>query len=264
VSGGRLLQSENPVDDVIALLQFYQALGIERLPLDISLKRRQRGVSAVPSAVRVSGPETMTVSERATAYTFGLPSADEKAGLLASLRAEIGDCTRCALSASRKNIVFGEGTPNAGLMFIGEGPGEEEDISSRPFVGKAGVLLTRLIEKMELQRSNVYIANVVKCRPPENREPEADEVATCKPFLEGQIDIIRPKVIVTLGRVALQSLMDNTSLKISGVRGRFLEYRGIPVMPTFHPAYLLRNPAEKWKTWADAQKALERLSADRA
>ncbi len=262
--GDTLLQANNPVDDVIALLEYYQALGIERLPLDISLKRRQRGVPVVPSAVSVPRFGTMTVSERATAYTGDLPSADEKAGLLASLRAEIGDCTRCALSTSRKNIVFGEGSPDAGLMFIGEGPGEEEDITSRPFVGNAGILLTRLIEKMELQRSYVYITNIVKCRPPENREPVADEVVTCKPFLERQIDIIRPKVIITLGRVALQSLMNNTSLKISGVRGRFFEYRGIPVMPTFHPAYLLRNPAEKWKTWADAQKALERLRADGA
>ncbi|TAN43210.1 MAG: uracil-DNA glycosylase [Nitrospirae bacterium] len=188
-------------------------------------------------------------------------SPEDKAKLLAELRDDIGDCRRCKLSEQRTNIVFGYGNPDAGLMFIGEAPGEDEDIQGIPFVGKAGMLLTRMIEKMELSRESVYIANVIKCRPPGNREPEEDELDTCRRFIERQIDIIGPQVIMTLGRIALQSLMRIRGIKITQARGKFLEYRGIPVMPTFHPAYLLRNPADKWKTWSDAQKALEKLNA---
>ncbi|MBI5638799.1 MAG: uracil-DNA glycosylase [Nitrospirae bacterium] len=171
----------------------------------------------------------------------------------------MGDCLRCNLSKNRKHIVFGEGNPSARLMFIGEAPGKEEDIQGLPFVGEAGMLLTRLIEKMGLKRADVYIANIVKCRPPMNRDPEKEEIATCRGFLERQIEIIQPEVIMTLGRIALQALMDNPELKISAVRGKFFDYRGIPVMPTFHPAYLLRSPGEKIKTWADAQKVMKRL-----
>lgn len=264
MSGLRPLSESNTVEDVISLLEYYQALGIERLPLDLPLTQA-KPVRTGPSAVslrRGGGPEPARTGK--PQREGHLAPVGEKTGLLASLREEIGDCTRCALSCMRKNIVFGEGNPDAGLMFIGEGPGEEEDIQARPFVGKAGVLLTRLIEKMELRRSDVYIANVVKCRPPENREPEAAEVATCKPFLEKQIEIIRPAVIITLGNVALQSLLNNPSLRITTARGHFIDYHGTPVMPTFHPAYLLRNPADKWKTWADAQKALERMHAGRS
>ncbi|MEJ2684478.1 MAG: uracil-DNA glycosylase [Candidatus Sulfobium sp.] len=166
---------------------------------------------------------------------------------------------RCKLSKQRKNIVFGDGNPDAALMFIGEGPGREEDIQGLPFVGDAGMLLTKLIEKMGLKRKDVYIANIVKCRPPGNRDPEEDEVATCRQFIEAQIEIIKPRVIMTLGRIALQTLLENPKLKISLSRGSFLDYRGVPVMPTFHPAYLLRNPKDKWLTWADAQKVMERL-----
>ncbi len=250
----------DPVADVIALLSYYEALGIERLPLDLA-------EAGLPPGVSVPAPVHQRREARAEAAVPVRPShgggtrAAGKADLLESLRKEIGDCTRCALSRTRKNIVFGEGNPEAALLFIGEGPGEDEDIQARPFVGKAGILLTRLIEKMELQRSDVYIANIVKCRPPENREPEAVEVATCKPFLERQIGIIRPRVIITLGNVALQSLLNNPLLRITASRGHFFDYQGIPVMPTFHPAYLLRNSADKWKTWADAQKALERVHA---
>lgn len=263
MSGSRPLSQGNTVDDVISLLEYYQALGIELLPLDLAPAepKTARSSPAAGNFRPADSPETAGAEEphhQGRAVTAG-----EKTGLLSRLREEIGACTRCALSCTRKNIVFGEGNPDAGLMFIGEGPGEEEDIQARPFVGKAGVLLTRLIEKMELQRSDVYIANIVKCRPPGNREPEAAEVATCKPFLEQQIGIIRPAVIITLGNVALQSLLNNPSLRITTARGHFIGYHGTPVMPTFHPAYLLRNPADKWKTWADAQKALERMHAVR-
>jgi DNA polymerase len=155
--------------------------------------------------------------------------------------------------------VFGEGTPEARLLFIGEAPGREEDIQGMPFVGEAGMLLTRLIEKMGLKRNDVYITNVIKCRPPMNRDPEDDEIETCMSFLEKQVEIIKPEMIITLGRIALQSTLANSRLKITLVRGNFFEYKGIPVMPIFHPAYLLRNPKDKWLTWSDVQKVMERM-----
>jgi DNA polymerase len=143
-------------------------------------------------------------------------------------------------------------------MFIGEAPGREEDIQGRPFVGDAGKLLTNLILKMGLRRDDVYIGNIIKCRPPQNRDPEEDEVLTCMPFIERQIEIISPRVIVALGRISAQTLI-GTKIPISKMRGRFFEFKGIPLMPTFHPAYLLRNPKDKWLVWEDAQKVIEKL-----
>ncbi|MFO7709542.1 MAG: uracil-DNA glycosylase [Desulfobacterales bacterium] len=169
---------------------------------------------------------------------------------LEAIRAEIGDCRRCKLSESRSRIVFGQGNPRARLMFIGEGPGQEEDRAGEPFVGAAGQLLTRIILAMNLTREAVYIANVVKCRPPGNRVPEPGEIATCQPFLERQIAAIRPEFICVLGACAAQSLL-RTAEPISRLRGRFSEFRGIQVMPTFHPAYLLRNPEKKREVWED-------------
>lgn len=177
---------------------------------------------------------------------------------LLTLREEIGDCKRCKLSKERKNIVFGEGSPEASLMFIGEAPGSEEDIQGRPFVGEAGQLLTRLILKMGFKREEVYIANIVKCRPPSNRDPEEDEIEACFPFLIKQIKIISPSIIVSLGRISARTLL-KTKISITKLRGRFYEYEGIPLMPTFHPAYLLRNPKDKWLVWSDMQQVLERL-----
>lgn len=177
---------------------------------------------------------------------------------LLALREEIGDCKRCKLSKQRKNIVFGEGSPEASLMFIGEAPGSEEDIQGRPFVGEAGQLLTRLIQKMGFKREEVYIANIVKCRPPSNRDPEEDEIEACSPFLIKQIEIISPSIIVSLGRISAWTLL-KTKISITKLRGRFYEYEGIPLMPTFHPAYLLRNPKDKWLVWSDMQQVLERL-----
>ncbi|OGW56285.1 MAG: hypothetical protein A2Y81_09435 [Nitrospirae bacterium RBG_13_43_8] len=182
-----------------------------------------------------------------------------KEASLKALREEIGDCRRCKLAAGRKNIVFGEGNPDARLMFVGEGPGREEDLQARPFVGDAGMLLTRLIEKMGFKREEVYIANIVKCRPPMNRDPERDEIESCRGFVERQIEIISPTVIITLGRISSQTLLGNATLKMTAVRGHFFDYRGIPLMPTFHPAYLLRNPKDKWLTWSDAQMVLDKL-----
>jgi uracil-DNA glycosylase family 4 len=246
-------------EDVKAMLEFYQAMGIERMSVELS----EPAAAATSGSVRPGNSGGRTVKTPDTAVTRE-PSGEEmhraeKAGLLKKLRDEIGECTRCKLSNQRKNIVFGDGNPNARLMFIGEGPGREEDLQGLPFVGDAGMVLTRLIEKMGLNRKDVYIANIVKCRPPGNRDPEEDEVATCRQFIEAQIEIIRPEVIMTLGRIALQTLLGNPKLKISAARGNFLEYRGIPVMPTFHPAYLLRNPRDKWLTWADARKVMEKL-----
>ncbi|MBI5196163.1 MAG: uracil-DNA glycosylase [Nitrospirae bacterium] len=188
----------------------------------------------------------------------GIYPLPDKDSALKTLREEIGDCKRCKLSSGRTNIVFGEGNPESELMFIGEGPGREEDLQARPFVGEAGTVLTNLIVKMGLRREDVYIANIVKCRPPMNRDPEEDEINSCMPFVQEQASIINPKVIIALGRISAQNLL-NTKTPISKLRGRFYEYDGIPVMPTFHPAYLLRNPKDKWLTWGDAQKVMEKL-----
>lgn len=237
--------------DIRSVLEFYEALGVGRIA--VRLPEKRRAVKAAPPLPARTEPPA------AGAASVSAVGAGERGGMLVELRNEIGDCKRCKLWKQRTNIVFGDGNASARLMFIGEGPGREEDLQGLPFVGDAGTLLTRLIEKMGLSRPDVYIANIVKCRPPMNRDPEDDEVATCRQFVERQIEIIRPEVIVTLGRVALQALKNNPKLKITAARGHFIEYDGIPLMPTFHPAYLLRNPGDKWKTWADAQKVMERL-----
>jgi uracil-DNA glycosylase len=170
-------------------------------------------------------------------------------------------CTRCKLCQKRKNIVFGEGDPKAQLMFVGEGPGEQEDIQGRPFVGKAGQLLDRMIEAIGLSRQQVYIANAVKCRPPGNRNPEPDEIEACSPFLHRQLNVIRPKIIVALGKFAAQTLLQ-TDERISQLRGRFHTYRGAKLMPTFHPAYLLRNPGSKREAWMDLQIVAKELGIE--
>jgi DNA polymerase len=175
---------------------------------------------------------------------------------LEDIRRELGDCRRCKLASTRTNIVFGEGDPEAELMFVGEGPGADEDATGRPFVGRAGQLLTKMIEAIDLKRENVYIANVVKSRPPGNRAPEADEVKACIPFLFRQIAAIRPKLIVALGNPAMQALLD-TKIGITKMRGQLQDYprvSGIKVLPTFHPAYLLRSPDKKREAWEDLKK----------
>jgi len=167
-------------------------------------------------------------------------------------------CQKCRLAKTRTNVVYGVGNPNADLMFVGEAPGRDEDIQGEPFVGRAGQLLTDIIKAMKLTRDQVYIANVIKCRPPENRNPEADELDECRPYIKRQIALIRPKVIVTLGRFALQSLTEK-GYSISAVRGQWLEVDGVKVMPTYHPAYLLRNPAAKKDVWNDMKKVMAEL-----
>jgi DNA polymerase len=172
------------------------------------------------------------------------------------VREVLGDCERCGLCQGRRTIVFGVGNPKAEVMFVGEGPGAEEDRRGEPFVGKAGELLTRIIVNgMGMARSDVYIANIVKCRPPNNRDPEPEEIARCAPFLAAQVRLVAPRVIVALGRVSSQTLLQ-TSTPITRLRGRWGEYMGVRVMPTYHPAYLLRNPAEKRPVWEDIQAVL--------
>jgi DNA polymerase len=183
---------------------------------------------------------------------------------LEDLRAAIGDCRRCKLWSGRTHLVFGVGNPNAKVMFIGEGPGRDEDLRGEPFVGRAGQLLTDIITKgMGMARADVYIANVVKCRPPENRNPEPDEIASCEPFLKKQIDLVRPKVIVALGKFAVQTLLKSKD-PITRLRGIWRDYYGIKLMPTFHPAYLLRNPGDKKFVWEDIKKVLQEIKAPSA
>lgn len=190
---------------------------------------------------------------------FGVAvSTDDSPDSLDALRLETHNCTACRLAGTRTNVVFGVGSPTADLMFIGEAPGRDEDLQGEPFVGRAGQLLTDIIKAMKLTREQVYIANVIKCRPPENRNPEPDELDQCRPFLRRQVALIKPKVIVTLGKFGLQSLTEK-SYAISAVRGRWLDYNGIKLMPTYHPAYLLRTPAAKKDVWADMKKVMAEL-----
>jgi len=201
------------VSQVRAHLEYQQQFGVEGLPLDASLLREKS---------------------------------------LEDVRREMGDCQCCKLGAGRTKLVFGDGDSKARLVFVGEGPGREEDLQGLPFVGRAGQLLTRIIEAMGLQRSQVYICNIIKCRPPGNRNPETDEIAACEPFLIQQLQVIKPQVICALGTFAAQTLL-RTKTPISRLRGRFHLYQGIKLMPTFHPAFLLRNPHMKKPVWEDMQ-----------
>ena len=190
------------------------------------------------------------------------PPSRQSQPTLDALRAELGDCRRCKLCEGRSTIVFGEGSPQADLMFVGEGPGYHEDRTGRPFVGKAGELLERMIQAMGLSRSSVYICNVVKCRPPENRDPHPDEIIACQPFLHAQVRSIRPQVIVALGRFASQCLT-GSSEAMWRLRGRFHLAMGIPLCATYHPAYLLRNPSDKRKAWEDLQMVMAKMGLER-
>ena len=177
---------------------------------------------------------------------------------LKDIRTDLGDCRRCRLSKGRKHIVFGTGAPHARLMFVGEGPGYEEDQSGEPFVGAAGRLLTRIIDAIHLSREQVYICNIIKCRPPGNRNPMTDEIEICYPFLKRQIASVKPDVICALGTFAAQTLLE-TGSPISKLRGSFHDYSGIKVLPTYHPAYLLRNPEKKRDVWEDMKKLMKAL-----
>jgi DNA polymerase len=246
-------------------MEFYQELGFTYLPVRIEKKRGSAEVRKCGSAEvqkRVSAEVKKRESEEGKVFTSELPDLRtlslDKESALKVLIDEIGDCQRCKLCKNRTNIVFGEGLSGAKIMFIGEGPGRDEDIQARPFVGEAGKLLASLITKLGQKREEVYIANILKCRPPNNREPEEDEILACRPFVEKQIQIIQPRVIVSLGNVATHALL-KIKTPISRVRGNFFDHHGIPLMPTFHPAYLLRNKKDKWLTWDDMQKVLEKI-----
>jgi len=234
------------------------------------LRQRQRaGIRTLPKTESSKIKPVIVKETEADSALGGTVAdffADNKAALqadsLEKLRAEIGDCKRCKLCSGRTHIVFGVGNPRAKLMFVGEGPGRDEDLQGEPFVGRAGQLLTDIITKgMKLRREDVYIANVVKCRPPANRNPEPDEVAACEPFLKRQIDLVRPQIIVGLGKFAVQTLLQS-KVPITKVRGTWHSYHGIKLMPTFHPAYLLRNPADKKLVWEDIQKVMKELRGD--
>jgi uracil-DNA glycosylase len=219
--------------------------GVEaKTPRPAPVRPRGSGVSGTPQVSVV--PVVSSAASDAPGVSGGARDSS-----LAMIREEIGDCRRCKLSGGRKNIVFGQGNPNASLMFVGEAPGSDEDEQGLAFVGRAGQLLTDIIEKgLKIPRPEVFIANVIKCRPPQNRNPEPDEIVSCQPFLEAQIRAIQPKVLVGLGKFAGQWLL-KTAEPISRIRGRLADYGGIPVMPTWHPAYLLRNPAAKRDVWED-------------
>jgi len=219
--------------DVKNLLEYHQLMGVKEVPTAKGKGRKAKEGS------KVKGERSKEMR-------------------LKELREEIGDCTLCRLCKGRTNLVFGVGNPAARLMFIGEGPGRDEDLKGEPFVGRAGQLLTKIIEAMGYKRSDVYIANVVKCRPPENRNPEPDEIETCIPFLKKQIEAIKPKAIICLGKFAAQSVL-STGEPITRLRGQMGEYEGIPVMPTYHPAYLLRNPDAKKVVWEDVKKVMKIL-----
>jgi uracil-DNA glycosylase family 4 len=214
---------------------------------------------AAPTAAATATDAAATTGMTAPAAERALTRTDDPATALAAIRADLGDCRRCKLAPGRKTIVFGQGNPSAELMFVGEAPGSEEDEQGLAFVGRAGQLLTDIIEKgMKMKRSDVFIGNVLKCRPPQNRNPEPDEILSCQPFLEAQIRAIRPRVLVGLGKFAAQWLL-RTAEPISRIRGRLGERDGIPVMPTYHPAYLLRNPAGKKDVWEDMKAVLRLL-----
>ncbi len=258
------MASGDAVKDVAEYLRFFGELGVTGVSRDPEWRQRTRAISTaspdpdVPAAAANGAVEEMTPTTPPTRNQMDLmdpTDQNDPSTSLASLRAFIGDCTRCKLSTlGRHQVVFGAGNPHAKLMFIGEAPGADEDLKGEPFVGRAGQLLTKIIEAIDLRREDVYIANVIKCRPPGNRNPEPDEVATCEPFLLAQIDAIKPRVIVALGTFAAHALL-KVDTPISRIRGVVHEFRGgAKLIPTFHPAFLLRSPDRKRDVWDDMKK----------
>jgi uracil-DNA glycosylase len=259
-------------DDLVAHLRFLADLGVRGFSRDAAWRDRadtagRAGGTGASRAETDASPAQVGTAPMATGTDVaaapaasGAPGrlARSAAEALAALREDIGDCTRCTLHRGRTHLVFGVGNPETPLMFVGEGPGAEEDQQGIPFVGRAGQLLTQIITAMGYERDQVYIANVVKCRPPENRNPEPDEIASCEPFLHHQIEVIRPRVIVALGKFAAQTLLRTTE-SISRLRGRFHRLGAAEVMPTFHPSYLLRNPAAKREVWDDMKQVMAKL-----
>jgi uracil-DNA glycosylase family 4 len=270
-----------------ARLRFYRDLGLTefyRRSVDLALIQRstdsfaqdpsadELGAPSLPlvSAEKVGDHESQPISPQENSpipprkpiaappqVTADIPSADRELAMRV-IREEIGDCTRCALHKGRNKIVFADGDPHARLMFVGEGPGADEDAQGLPFVGRAGQLLNNMITAMGLKREEVYIANVVKCRPPGNRTPESEEANTCSPFLFRQIDVVRPEVLVALGATAATYLLGQRQ-PLAGLRGRIHSFRGTKLIVTYHPAFLLRDPRQKKEAWADLQIAMREL-----
>jgi DNA polymerase len=250
-------------DAVRAHLEFYRELGIDGVSRDPAWTRRADtgGAAGAATAAPERAPDDLPAALRDDVPNLG-PADPTPAAALIAIREDLGDCIRCKLHAQgRKQIVYGVGNPSADLMFVGEAPGADEDIQGEPFVGRAGQLLTKIIEAMGYTRKDVYIANVLKCRPPGNRNPEPDEVATCQPFLLRQIDVVQPKVMVALGTFAAQALL-NTKDPISRLRGRAWPCRNRLLVPTFHPAFLLRSPDRKRDTWDDMKLVMKILRGE--
>jgi len=261
-------------------LRFYEDLGLAPFYRHPAARAEARSESLVTAAAAPSSSEETTLPNNSrnpqpappptvASAAKSFPPASAGPSLfeasdrivddtLLKIREDLGDCTRCKLHRTRNQIVFGDGSPQAQLVFVGEGPGADEDAQGLPFVGRAGKLLTQMIEAMGLTRRDVYICNVVKCRPPENRTPEKDEVATCSPYLFRQLDVLKPRVIVCLGSVAAQTLLE-TNRGISHFRGEWMNFRGYKLLATYHPAYLLRNPGAKGEVWKDLQKVMAEL-----
>ncbi len=241
-------------EQLASRINYYRDMGI------YDFYRRPVDEAAVPVLAEAAEPEPQATSAltASTAVSAELPVLQDKSVALKAIREDIGDCTRCRLHKGRTNLVFGVGNVNADLMFVGEGPGADEDAQGEPFVGRAGQLLNNMISAMGLKREDVYIANVVKCRPPNNRTPEKDECDTCSPFLLRQIDVIKPKVIVALGAVAAKNLLAlNDSM--ANLRGRWYDFRSSRLAVTYHPAYLLRYPRQKAEAWKDLQMVMKYL-----
>ena len=248
-------------DQIREHLRFAAELGVAGVSRDPAWRTRAEDPVRHP-AIQSHSASDATVVQSPSDVPAPVAFARNQAEALAGVREEMGDCTRCKLhTLGRQQIVFGVGNPNADLMFVGEAPGGDEDIQGIPFVGRAGQLLTKIIEAIDLKRDDVYIANVIKCRPPQNRNPEPDEIAQCEPFLFRQIEVIKPKVIVTLGKFAAQTLL-RTEDPISRLRGRLFDYRGAKLVPTFHPAFLLRNPAAKREVWEDMKLVRSLLKSE--
>ena len=242
-------------------LRFFAEIGVTGISRDRAWRAREAVAQAVPepAVLPTTAPEPDAPPPvEAVPIAIALPGKQA----LPLIREDLGECTRCKLhAAGRKQIVFGVGNPSADLMFVGEAPGADEDIQGEPFVGRAGQLLTKMIEAMGFRRDEVYIANVLKCRPPGNRNPEPDEIEQCEPFLFRQIASIEPKVIIALGAFAARTLL-KTSDPISRLRGRIYDYRGAKLIPTFHPSFLLRSPGYKREAWDDLKKALTLLDRE--
>ena len=236
---------------LVARLEFYRELGMHDFYRHAQAPAFDEQLIALPDKAQNPEPADLHILQAD-------PPAGDAVTALRAIREDIGDCTRCGLSRGRKNIVFGVGNPKADIMFIGEGPGADEDEQGEPFVGRAGQLLNNMIAAMGLRREDVYIANVVKCRPPQNRAPERDEIETCSPFLMRQVDVIRPKIIVALGATAAKTLL-GISDSMASLRGRLYDFRGTKLAVTYHPAFLLRDPRQKKEAWKDLQMVMKEL-----